>query len=158
MSVITVGMEMLLRDLALWDNIYKCVCCYRCHGNGVKRFWALCDNIFNCVCLDFPGILDGLLPNVVTPASYWGGPRFKYWLLRLAVLNRDFCVFRQSLQANAGIFPKIMPQSLPSKTFPMYQNPSLILVFFFFDSLLLSPCTIQLWLAYRSVRTPALKD
>jgi hypothetical protein len=29
-------------------NIYD-VCCYRCHDNAVKGFWALRDNIYDCV-------------------------------------------------------------------------------------------------------------
>jgi hypothetical protein len=42
---------------------------------------------------------------VNTPASYLGGPRFKYWLRDQLSTLRFICGFPHSFHANAGIVP-----------------------------------------------------
>jgi hypothetical protein len=57
--------------------------------------------------------------RVVNTASYSGGPGSKSKFRRPAIVFEFLRGFSQSLQANAGIVPKIRPRPLPTKSFPM---------------------------------------
>jgi hypothetical protein len=71
-----------------------------------------------------------LAPNVVvdTPTTYSGGVGLDSWPRRPTILMEVSRGFPESLQANAGIIPKIRPRPLPTKAFPIHHSLTILLI------------------------------
>jgi hypothetical protein len=93
------------------------ICCFVGNRNSSARHWPT-RNVCHHTSIKMAINKSGRVVNI--PASHSGSSRVQNSARRPASLTEFFHGFPQTLQANAGIVPKSMPQSLPSKPSPIY--------------------------------------